>query len=155
MDTAANAPIVTVPTDLRHYVLLTLAFLFRQGAPSAYTLPNDTVSCRYRMEDDAGNTRMCAAGAWLPDAKYTPLMEGQTVSSEEWRDEFPTPFGRPVLVTLQYVHDRAADTALHWAWRAALISSASRDLFRIFPDVLVRKAIIEDAIKLADSGETI
>lgn len=97
--------------------------LLKQGRPAK----KSDGDCVYRAADGA----MCAVGCLIPDGMYDQRMEGRTVSSIMYDDEFglasyfKTKESRalvPLLSALQRVHDSYRPEA----WRNELANIAKR-----------------------------
>jgi hypothetical protein len=104
----------------------TVRHLHRQGKASKSKVVSQSsghamIACAYRGLE---NTK-CAVGYWIPDDRYSPLIEGQTVSRSIGKLDSPLRCLPAELVTqdileilreLQIAHDNAlcAPTTLAW-----------------------------------------
>lgn len=101
------------PADARDFAIRTLAALIRQGGPSRHA-----DGCRYRGKDG----RACAAGMWLPDDVYNPVMEGHNLRSPVVMEPLMAPGAAPnplylhhfTAQALQFTHDRASSAGRDW-----------------------------------------
>lgn len=99
----------------------TYRLLLAQEGPSAH-LYGSFARCQYR----GPKGRKCAAGHWIPDGKYTPGIEGNSVLCTYVLETLPEALRsgelNRTLRALQRAHDDAAQVALIYgkSWPEAL-----------------------------------
>ena len=81
-----------------------VAHLRRQGQKSEFGFGNKNIGCAYRGE----NGLVCAAGCLIPDALYSPKLEGTAVAEDSEPGELIISLGHNVQLVrdLQDVHDK-------------------------------------------------
>lgn len=109
--------------------------IINQGGPS---IDDEGEFCVYRNE----NGRMCAAGPFIPNEKYTPKMEGESIF---WKFERPSGDAYELnelfenvfvdidivfLSKLQYIHDNSnhsSDYTFFMGWIPAMINFGKKN----------------------------
>lgn len=101
---------VYIPPTLQQVYDVVRAHLLTQGKKSTSTIG----MCKYRADETPTCPVKCAAGVLIPDALYTPVMEGKSIISHNWNNlpvdrqpEFVRWVGplKQLVSSLQQIHD--------------------------------------------------